>query len=119
MKKILKLRPIFYFSLLIFFALLPLGAIEQHSFCPLYLMTGLKCLGCGVTRGFCAFMHFDFATAFEYNIVFTCAVFPICIFLMLEDSISLILRRLKKTKRLSFIEAGTKAVLSFLKVNKF
>ena len=115
MKKILDLRPIFYFVLLITFALLPLSAIEGHSFCPLYLMTGLKCLGCGVTRGFCAFMHLDFAAAFRYNSVFTCAVFPICIFLMLEDSLVLLLRRFNKTSRRSVLEAGINCVLELFK----
>ncbi len=115
MKKILKFRPILYFALLITFALLPLKAIEQHSFCPLYLMTGLKCLGCGVTRGFCAFMHFDFVTAFEYNSVFTCAVFPICIFLMLEDGLSLVLRKFKKSTRRSIIEEGLSGISDLFK----
>ncbi len=115
MKKILSKRPFFYFALLIAFALLPLKLIEQHSFCPLYLMTGLKCLGCGVTRGFCAFMHFDFATAFRYNSVFTCAVFPICIFLMLEDSLVLLLRYKNKTTRRSLLEQGVGAVFGLFK----
>ncbi|MBQ8868908.1 MAG: DUF2752 domain-containing protein [Oscillospiraceae bacterium] len=115
MKKILKFRPIFYFALLAFFALLPLSLIEEHSFCPLYLMTGLKCLGCGVTRGFCAFMHFDFAAAFGYNSVFTCAVFPICIFLMLEDSLVLLLCYKNKTTRRSFLEQGVGAVFDLFK----
>ena len=115
MKKTLFLRPILYFSLLIFFALLPLGLIEEHSFCPIYLITGLKCVGCGVTRGFCAFMHFDFKTAFEYNSVFTCAVFPICIFLMIEDSISLFLRYKNKTTRRSILEQGVDMIFDLLK----
>ena len=119
MKKILSARPFFYIALLMLFALLPLEAIEQHSFCPLYLITGLKCMGCGVTRGFCAFMHFDFATAFQYNSVFTCSVFPICIFLMAEDSIVLLLRRIKKSPRQSILEQGAAAVFSLFqkKVN--
>lgn len=115
MKKILEFRPFFYFVLLIVFALLPLKLIEEHSFCPLYLITGLKCMGCGVTRGFCAFMHFDFKTAFEYNSVFTCAIFPICIFLMLEDSITLFLRRKNKTTRRSILEQGVGAVFGLFK----
>lgn len=110
MKKILDLRPIFYFALLITFALLPRSLIEGHSFCPLYLMTGLKCMGCGVTRGFCAFMHFDFKAAFEYNSVFTCAVFPASIFLMLEDSAILLLRHKNKTTRRSLLEQGVGAI---------
>lgn len=115
MKKILSLRLILYFALLVFFALLPPSLIEGHSFCPLYLMTGFKCLGCGVTRGFCAFMHFDFEAALCYNSVFTCAVFPICIFLMLEDSLILLLRYKNKITCRSFLEQGVGAVFDLFK----
>ena len=115
MKKFLKFRPVFYFVLLIVFALLPLQLIEEHSFCPLYLITGLKCMGCGVTRSFCAFMHFDFKTAFEYNPVFASAVFPTSVFLMLEDSILLFLRHKNKTTRRSVLEQGADAVFNLFK----
>lgn len=41
-----------------------------HQFfpvCPLYLMTGFACPGCGLTRGFHALFHGDVLTALDYN----------------------------------------------------
>ena len=103
-KKLLKLRPIFYFAFLLFFALIPTAAVLNKSFCPLFNLTHIKCAGCGVTRAFTLFMHLNFKDAMSYNNVFTISVFPISIFLMLEDSLVLLLRKLKKIKRLSLLE---------------
>jgi len=114
MKKILSFRPLVYAVFLLTFALIPLSLIEEHSFCLIRLFTGMKCAGCGVTRGFCAFMHFDFARAAAYNPVFAYAVFPISIFLMLEDTVFLICRRFSLTARRSLIEEGIISVFKFL-----
>ncbi len=35
--------------------------------CPLHLLTGWQCPGCGVTRMFLALLRFDFSTAYQYN----------------------------------------------------
>jgi hypothetical protein len=35
--------------------------------CPLYMLTGLACPGCGLTRGFHALFHGDILTALDYN----------------------------------------------------
>ena len=35
--------------------------------CPLKLITGLSCPGCGVQRAFHELLHFNFAKAFTYN----------------------------------------------------
>ncbi len=37
--------------------------------CPLFKMTGLACPGCGLTRGFHAFLHGDVLTALGYNLL--------------------------------------------------
>ncbi len=35
--------------------------------CIFYEITGLKCGGCGITRGLIALLHFDFGTMIQYN----------------------------------------------------
>ncbi len=111
MKKYLAfLRPIAYFALLLTFALIKLPLIENISFCFYKNAMGMLCAGCGVTRGFCAFMHLDFSLAAEYNPVFTYAIFPICIFLMLEDSFSIFARFFFGKKTSSLLEQAVKTL---------
>lgn len=114
MKKILSFRPLFYLAFVLFFALLPIEAIREHSFCLLYNVTGFKCASCGVTRAFCSFMHFDFALAAQFNPVFTYSIFPLCLFLMLEDAVTLILRHFLKHTRRSFLEQGFLSIFNLL-----
>ena len=35
--------------------------------CVFYVITGLKCVGCGITRLFVSIARFDFINAFKYN----------------------------------------------------
>lgn len=35
--------------------------------CPLYVLTGIACPGCGLTRGFHALFHGDIVTAIDFN----------------------------------------------------
>ena len=50
--------------------------------CPLYVMTGLHCPGCGLTRGFHALFHGDILTALDFNAMLPVyAVFFVYIFL--------------------------------------
>ena len=55
-----------------------LGLIQFfHLFlkCPFYLLTGLYCPGCGITRMFLSLFQFRFYQAFRYNpFVFLCLV---------------------------------------------
>lgn len=52
--------------LLIYFLLNP-----QHNIlfpkCPIYVLTGWQCPGCGSQRAIHCLLHFDFAQAFRYN----------------------------------------------------
>lgn len=109
-KYLVLLRPIAYFSLLLTFALAELSLIENTSLCFYRNSLGMLCAGCGVTRGFCAFMNFDFSLAAEYNPVFTYAIFPISIFLMLEDTVSIIVRLISGKKTSSLLEQAVKTL---------
>lgn len=46
----------------IFFSLFQVGIP-----CVFYEVTGLKCPGCGITRGMAALLHLDFCGAIRYN----------------------------------------------------
>lgn len=118
MKKILRFRPIFYIAFLLFFALLPLESIREHSFCIYSNFFNLKCAGCGVTRAFCAFMHFDFAQAYNFNSVFTLSVFPLSLLLMLQDTVAIVLRKITKNDRKSILEAGATAFINEMLAKK-
>lgn len=40
--------------------------------CPVHLITGLNCPGCGVSRMLLSLLRLDFAAAFRYNAVLLC-----------------------------------------------
>lgn len=40
--------------------------------CPFYVLTGLKCPGCGSQRVIHSLLNFDFQKAFEYNAFLVC-----------------------------------------------
>lgn len=42
-------------------------AFTGPVFCPLALMTGMPCAGCGLTRAFCVASHGRFREAFDYH----------------------------------------------------
>jgi hypothetical protein len=44
-------------------------ALSGPVFCPLALMTGMPCPGCGITRAFCFATHGRFREAFEYHAI--------------------------------------------------
>lgn len=99
------IRVILYLALLISFALIPTSFFEEKgSFCFTFLNYGFKCPSCGVTRGFSNFMHLNFAKAFEYNPFYTIAIFPIAIIVMINDSITIIKRMIKKDFKYSYLE---------------
>lgn len=69
-------RIVFYFALLLFFALLPYEAAADGIFrCPSAVI-GFQCPGCGVTRAMTLLMHGRFAEAWDMNAVFCAVLFP-------------------------------------------
>lgn len=55
---------------IIFFSVLYiLTKIFNTTLCPINLIFGKKCLGCGITRGFIAILELDFESAAQYNVL--------------------------------------------------
>ena len=46
-----------------------LTLIFKKSLCPLKNILGVRCFGCGLTRGFIAILKHDFSSAMDYNIL--------------------------------------------------
>ena len=54
----------------VFFVILfVLTKIFSASLCPVKTFLGISCFGCGMTRGFISILHFDFKSAFGYNVL--------------------------------------------------
>ena len=61
---------------------------ESYGFyprCPLFVLTGWQCAGCGGTRAVHSLLHGDFAHAFELNPLLFLAV-PFVLFLILKPA---------------------------------
>lgn len=54
--------------------------------CPFYVLTGLKCPGCGTLRGIHALLHFRFVDAFWFNPLMVVSIPLIVLFLALPRS---------------------------------
>jgi hypothetical protein len=49
--------------------------------CPIKFLTGVSCMGCGMTRAYLSLLHLDFAGAFLYHPLFPIPVIAAVIFL--------------------------------------
>lgn len=103
-KKTAVLRIIFYIFFYAFFLFIPIERVETGSLCAWYNLFGFVCPGCGTTRAFANFMHFDFIRAISYNPMLTLLLAPWSLFIAFQDVHIIILRLMKKTDRLSIIE---------------
>lgn len=65
-----------------------------QSICLSVLLLDTTCYGCGITRAVQHFIHFDFATAWEYNKLVV-AVVPLLIYVWGDE----VLRLWKKLKK--------------------
>lgn len=55
---------VFFFSILCVFT-----KVFQTSLCPIRNLFGIRCFGCGMTRGFIAILNLKFISACKYNIL--------------------------------------------------
>ncbi len=98
-------RMVLYLILIITFILIDPDKLESRgSFCGSFLIFGIKCPTCGVTRGFCNFLHLNFVKAYSYNKLFTICIFPLAIFIMIDDVVNTIYRSITKKERYSLFE---------------
>lgn len=51
--------------------------------CPFYVLTGLKCPGCGTLRGIHALLHFRFVDAFRFNPLMVVSI-PLLVVLLIS-----------------------------------
>ena len=52
--------------------------------CPIKFITGISCVGCGMSRAWMAFLHLDIAKAFAYHPLFW--LVPIAVIVLLCKS---------------------------------
>lgn len=77
-------------AILVFFIYYFLNSITGFAImCPFYLLTGLYCPGCGITRLLFSLVKLDFYQAFRYNPL----VFILIIFSIIYWILKLILKR--------------------------
>lgn len=95
--KVIPKKNIFHLSRLgiYFFAILciyipNLDYLMSTSICYWYNNYQLLCPMCGGTRSFLNFMHLRFYQAFLYNSPLTLGLYPIMLFLILQDSYTII-----------------------------
>lgn len=65
---------------------------------------GILCPSCGATRATLCILHGNFISAFNYNLIYTIAIFPLVCIFVLEDILMIILRRFKLTRKRSLVE---------------
>ena len=76
----LYLRFLFWIGVPITLLLLPKTYFDTgQSICPSIILIGKECPGCGLTRACMHLIHFDFAEAFQFNML-SFIVFPILAF---------------------------------------
>ena len=99
------IRIIFYITFILYFTITPTEKFENGKpICLFFILTNKMCPACGVTRAFSSFLHLHFLKAFNYNPFFTVSVFPICLFLMIEDSFTSLKRIFNKQDKKSLLE---------------
>ncbi len=90
---VLLTRPVFYFALPAFIAtfFLPVHGVGAPS-CPVPLVTGRPCLGCGMTRALTALSHGEFGIAW-FDHPFSYLVWPVMAWLALGAVVPKLRRR--------------------------
>lgn len=94
-----------YIILFLTFIIIPTNYfINNPANCIIRTNFGFFCPCCGVTRCFSCLLHFRFQEAIHYNIVFALAIYPICLFVFIDDSVKSMIRIISKKEIYSILE---------------
>lgn len=105
LKLILRIiRIIIYLALFITFAIIPTTKFIGHSICLIKIYTGYDCPTCGVTRAFSSIMHLKFIDAYHFNSAFTLVIFPIVLFIIINDIINMLIEWIARKETCSYLE---------------
>ena len=87
MKLILKILkyPLFWIILYLIYALV-MNLFNLQS-CPIKLLIGIPCPGCGMTRAILCLLKFDFKGAIKYNALFIILLLVIVVFIFRKYNI--------------------------------
>lgn len=99
------IRAIIYVISIILVVLVQIGIIKTSCFW--YDNYGILCPSCGLTRATKSIIQLKFSEAFQYNAVYTCALF----ILLINDFYTLFQRYVLKRHNISYIEI----ILGYLK----
>lgn len=116
-KKLAALRVIIYFISICIFINIPLSYVEERSFCILYNLFDIKCIGCGTTRAIFNLFNLNIRRALDYN-SFAVVWFQLVILLILQDIIlimEMMFVKKIKTNSYSIIERIFIALLKIIK----
>lgn len=58
-------------------------SVSLYPRCPFYVLTGLKCPGCGTLRGIHALLHFRIIDAFRFNPLMVVSI-PLIVMLLIS-----------------------------------
>lgn len=50
--------------------------------CPIKLLTGVSCAGCGMSRAYFSLLHLDFQRAFYYHPLFICPIIFVTVYIL-------------------------------------
>ncbi|MCH5169797.1 MAG: DUF2752 domain-containing protein [Oscillospiraceae bacterium] len=50
--------------------------------CPIRLLTGVSCAGCGMSRAYLSLLHLNFRGAFHYHPLFICPIIFVVVFVL-------------------------------------
>ena len=64
----------------------------------------IVCPSCGVSNATINILKLNFTEAFKHNFIFTTVIFPLSVFLIIEDIVCLFSRRVVKKKSMSLIQ---------------
>ena len=71
------------------------------AFCPMVIIFGLPCPGCGTTRAASNFFHMNFDKAIEYNEIMALTLLPAYFFFLVTEVIWYLYNKIFKKQSLS------------------